>query len=250
MVRQLLRPVTAWCALVAAGSLLAGCGGSIGASAASVTPRTTAPITKTQGTTYAHAVNLGASDVPGMTIEAPEGEAPAPKRSAFEFARCYGGVSPARRIVKIHSSVFAAGHARKYQTLESTVEVWATPALAARNNAAYLSSRGRACFARSLEALHSQANKQHPGQLQYGPLTVAIVPNPLPGVSHSFLRTIAYPLIRGGRIRLYVYHDNFSVISGPAEVELDATGFLKPVPSATEERLLLLLLSRAKANNL
>jgi hypothetical protein len=250
MIRELLRPVTAWCALVAAGSLLAGCGGSLGASAASGTPQTTAPITKAQGRAYAHAVNLGASDVPGMTVEAPEGEAPAPKRSAVEFARCYGGVSPARRIVKMHSPVFSAGHARQAQTLESTVEVWPTPAVAARNNATYLSSRGRACFARSLEALHNQANKQGPGQLQYGPLTVAIVPNPLPGVSHSFLRTIAYPLIRGGQIRLYVYHDNFSFISGPAEVEMDATGFSKPVPTATEERLLLLLLSRAKANKL
>jgi hypothetical protein len=76
------------------------------------------------------------------------------------------------------------------------------------------------------------------------------VANPLPGVSESYLRTIAEPLLRGTRIRLYIYHDIFSFVSGPAEVEMEATGFARPVPSATEERLLLLLLDRAKANKL
>ena len=73
---------------------------------------------------------------------------------------------------------------------------------------------------------------------------------PLPGVSRSFLRTIDETLLRGGRVRLHIFHDVFTFISGPAEVELEATGFSRPVPSRTEERLMLLLLGRAKQNAL
>jgi hypothetical protein len=248
MKRQ-LPPAATWCALVVAGSTLAGCGGGSGTSAAGAS-QTSAPITKAKAVAYADAVNLGAGDVPGMSIEAPKGEDPAPARPAFEFARCFGGVSPAGRIVKIHSPVFSAGRAAHAQLVEASVEVWPTPGLAARNTATFLSPRGRACFLRFREASNRQLNQRGAGWLQRGRPTVATVPNPLPGVSQSFLRTIAQPLLRGGRIRLYLYHDVFTFISGPAEIELDATGFSHPVPSATEKRLLLLLLSRAKANKL
>jgi hypothetical protein len=248
MVRQLRRPAITWCALVAAGSLAAGCGGGSGASTARAIPQAT--ITKAQAAAYAHAVNLTPGDVPGMTIESPEGETPAPTRSALELARCFDGVSPARRIAKFYSPTFSSGRAARSQLVESTVEVWPTPSLAARDTATYFSSRGRACALRSSEASDTQLNRQRGGELQHGRPTIATVPNPLPGVSDSYLRTIAEPLLRGTRIRLYIYHDIFSFVSGPAEVEMEATGFSRPVPSATEERLLLLLLSRAKANKL
>jgi hypothetical protein len=119
-----------------------------------------------------------------------------------------------------------------------------------RNNAAYLSRRGHACFVRSLEASHKQYNEQHPEQLQYGPITVVTVRIALPGVTRSFLTTIAETRLRNGQLRLRVYHDTFTFISGSAEIELEATGFSQPVPSATEERLLMLLLDRAKSSKL
>ena len=247
---RLLRLSASWCALLATGSLLTGCAGSSGTSTPSATPQTAVPISKAQAVAYARAVNLRAGDVSGMTIETPEGEAPAPKHSAFEFARCYGGVSPARRTVKIHSPEFSAGRAAQSKLVESSIEVWPTPGLAARNNATYLSSRGRGCFVRFQEAFNKQLNRQRGGQLQYGPPTVVMEPNPLPRVSQSFLRTIAQPLLRGGQIRLRIYHDIFTFISGPAEIELKATGFARPVPAATEERLLSLLLSRAQEHRL
>jgi hypothetical protein len=55
-------------------------------------------------------------------------------------------------------------------------------------------------------------------------------------------------LLRGGRVRLRIYHDVFGFLSGPAEIELTATGFTTPVLSATEQRLLALLYSRAQAH--
>ncbi len=76
------------------------------------------------------------------------------------------------------------------------------------------------------------------------------MPITLPGVTQSFLRTKVVPLLRGGRLRIHIYHDVFTFVYGPAEIELEATGFSHPVPSATEQRLLLLLLDRAKASKL
>jgi len=51
-------------------------------------------------------------------------------------------------------------------------------------------------------------------------------------------------------VRARIYHDVFTFVWGAAEIELEATGFSRPVPSATETRLLMALLSRAKANQL
>lgn len=246
MIGRLPKLAAAWCALLGVGGVLAGCGASSGASAVSTPPRAATAVTRARAVAYADAVNLRAGDLPEMAVEGPAGEVPPPKRSAFEFAHCFGGVRPDRWTVKIHSEEFTAGRAAQFQLVQSRVEVWPTPALAARNNATYLSSRGRSCFVHYLEAFHARLNKQRPEQLQYGPLTVATVPNPLPGVSRSFLRTIAETRLRGRQVRLHIFHDIFTFISGPAEVELEATGFSRPVSSATEERLVLLLLGRAK----
>ena len=138
--------------------------------------------------------------------------------------------------------------ARRAQFEESRVSVWPTQSLAARNYASYDSPRGRACFLRFLEASREQLNKHGS---KHGPPAVATVSIALPGIRQSFLRTDAVPLLRrDGRVLTHIYHDVFTFISGPAEVELEATGFSQPVPAATDERLLARLLSRAKQNKL
>lgn len=172
------------------------------------------------------------------------------EQAGAAFLNCYGGVSPSRRLVKIRSPEFTAGHGAQSTAVESRVEVWPTAALNARNNATYFSSRGRACFLRFLTATHKQLNKQRAGKLLFGPLRIATLANPLPGASHSYLRTIAETLVRGKRVRAHIYHDIFTFISGSAEIELEATGYSRPVPAATEERLLLLLVGRASAGKL
>jgi hypothetical protein len=183
-----------------------------------------------------------------MSAVSAEGErpqTPSSSRSSAEFARCFGGVSPNARLVKIHSPEFSAGHAAQSQTAQSTVEVWPTAALAARNNASYFSSRGRKCFLRSSEAMRREISKRVATKLQLGPVRIATVAAPLPGTSRGRL-TIDETLLHDGRVRVHVFHDIFTFISGPAEIELETTGFSKPVPTAMDERLLTLLLNRAK----
>jgi hypothetical protein len=172
------------------------------------------------------------------------------RRSNAMFISCYGGVSDSRRLLKIRSPQFSAGHGARSQTVESAVEVWPTSALAVRNNSTYFSSRGRACFNRYLTAAHKQLNKQRVGKLEFGPFRVATVAYSLPGVSHSFVRTISETLVRAGKTRVHIYHDVFTFIAGQAEVELEATGYSHPVAAATEERLLSLLVSRATSSKL
>jgi hypothetical protein len=216
-----------------------------------VTPSTSGPITKAQAVAYAHAVNLQAGDVSGFTSSGSETKAPEPGRYGLEYSRCRGGVNPARRIANIYSTEFSAGSGFYGKVVKSIVEVWPTPALVAFNNTTSHSSRGRACLVRFLEAVRKRINRERKGRRQYGPFTITTVPNPLPGVSHSFLTTINETrLLRTGAIRAHVYRDIFEFITGPAEVELEAVGFGHPVPAPTEEKALLLLLDRARANTI
>jgi hypothetical protein len=245
---RLLWPGAARCAILLAAGLLAGCGGTV-ASVVGLPPPTSGPITKAQAAAYAHAVNLQAGDIPGFTSNRNEIEAPKPGRLALEEIRCSGAVNPARRILRIESTEFSAGRAFYGKIMKSAVEVWPTPALVAIQNSPNHRSRSRACFARFLRALHHRINLERKGQMQLGPFTITTVPNPLPGVSDSFLTTINETrLLRTGAIRAHIYRDSFTFITGPAEVELEAIGFGHPVPAATEEKALLLLLARARAN--
>jgi hypothetical protein len=230
-------------------SLIAGCGGTA-ASVVGVTTPTSGPIAKAQAVGYAHAVNLQARDMPGFTGIGSETEASEPGRG-LEGIRCRGGVNPARPIVKIDSTEFSAGRAFYGKVMRSVVEVWPTPALVVFNHTTSHSSRGRACFVRSLEAVRKRMNRERKGRMQIGPFTITTVANPLPGVSHGFLTAINETrLLRTGAIRAHIYRDIFGFISGAAEIELEAIGFGHPVPAATEERALLLLLAHAMAHTI
>ena len=251
MGRRLLRPAAARSTILLAAGLLGGCGGT--ASVTGVASPTSGPITKAQAVAYAHAVNLQPGDLPGFTSSGSETEAPKPGRLALEEIRCSGGVNPARRIAKIESTEFTAEIERAFyaKIIKSTVEVWPTTTLVSLNNSPSRRSRARACFVRFLEALHKRINRERKGRMPIGPFTITTVPNPLPGVSHSFLTTIDEArLLRTGAIRAHIYRDIFGFTTGPAEIELEAIGYGHPVPTSTEAQALQLLLDRATARSL
>jgi hypothetical protein len=246
---HLLRLVAAGSAILLAVGLLAGCGGSTASVVKAALP-TSGPITKTQAVAYAHAVNLRAGDVPGFAGSGGEREATGPTREGLEYIRCRGGVNPARRIADIYSTELSAetGHVFYAKSMQSAVEVWPTPALAASNNTTSQSSRGRACLVRFFEAIRTRINRENKGRRQHGAFTITTVSNPLPGVSHSFLTTINETrLLRTGAIRAHIYRDRFAFVSGAAEIELEAVGFGHRVPVGTEQKALRLLLSRVRA---
>jgi hypothetical protein len=242
-----LRPGAVRSAVLLAAALLTGCGG-VAASATSVALPTSGPVTEAQATRYAHAVNLRAGDLPGFTGTGGETEGPEPGRYDLQYRRCLGGTDLARRIAAITSPEFSAGRAFHAKIVTSTVEVWPTPAIVALNNARSHSHRGQACLIRFLDAVHTKIDRERKGRMQIGPFTLAITPDPLPGVSNSFLTTIDETrLLRTGAIRAHIYRDILQFTTGPAEIELEAIGFGHPIPVPTEKQALRLLLGRATA---
>jgi hypothetical protein len=247
MVRKVLRSAATCLALVAIVSAVIGCGGSASAPATSATSE---PITKAQATAYAHAVNLRAADLPGMSIASPEGERPASKR-LDPVERCAGNVNPDLVVANIRSASFTGTTDPEHEQIRSVVEVMPNAAIAEQNNAANRSQRALACAKRFFPL---ELGSQNGGRVHYGAVTVSRLPNPLPGVPESLGYRVAVNIlgvpkaIEPTQPRLYV--DAFAFLSGPAEVALVTTAFPQPVSEETESRLLLLLHSRAEANKL
>jgi hypothetical protein len=255
MIRKVPRSAAACLALVAMVSAVAGCGGSTSAPATSASATATAtatsePITKAQATAYAHAVNLRAADLPGMSIAAPEGEHPASGR-LDQVERCAGNVNPDLVVANIHSASFTGTTEPEHEQIRSVVEVMPNAAIAEQNNAANRSQRALACAKRFFPL---ELGSQNGGRVHYGAVTVSRLPSPLAGVPGSLGYRVAVNIlgvpkaIEATQPRLYV--DAFAFLSGPAEVALVTTAFPQHVSEETESRLLLLLHSRAEASKL
>jgi hypothetical protein len=241
-----LRSAAVWLALLGVVGAVAGCGGSTSAPSASAT---SPPITKAQATTYAHAVNLRAADLPGMSIASPEGAHPASKR-LDPVERCAGNVNPDLALANIHSATFSGTTDPEHEQIRSEVEVMPSAAIAAKNNAANRSKRALACAKRLFPLeLGSQGGRVH-----YGAVTVSRLPDPLPGVPGSFGYRIAVSILGVPKAieptQPHLYIDAFAFLSGPAEVALVTTAFPEPVSEETDSRLLSILHSRAETNKL
>jgi hypothetical protein len=246
--------------IVATGLLAGGCGSSKQArtdasSTSHGTSIAAASRAKAQATGFAHMVNLVGTDVPQMRLTAPERERKRPTRSAEEVERCAAGTVPERTVL-IRSATFRSENGPERGALEpeveqvrSAVEVMPTAALAVHGNALARSARARLCLKRAL-ARSSEAS----APLRRGAISVSSLPSPLPGVPGSFgLRiasTVAATPLGARPGREHVYMDRFAFVVGAAEIKLTATGAPRPVPTATERRLVALLYNRAKAHRL
>jgi hypothetical protein len=191
---------------------------------------TGAPITRAQATAYAHAVNLHARDIRGMSLESSaEPEAPANPSSLTELSLCAGGT---QRLVNVSSPTFGAEH-RPAWVVFSDVRVVPSEALAKTDIAALQSARGRTCFERSLGGSSSRVS--------FTSLPVA--------VGDVGLRSEVVPEQKNahGISTATDYLDYFSFTVGPSEIELVTLSVSRPVPWAREQRLLALLHRRAVA---
>ncbi|HWF32579.1 MAG TPA: hypothetical protein VG188_08495 [Solirubrobacteraceae bacterium] len=194
-------------------------------------------------------MNLRAGDIPRFINHGSEVVAPESGRLALEEIRCIGSVNPAGRIARIESAEFASGRASHGKIIKSAVDVWPAPGFVAINNSPHRKSRSRLCIARFLEALHRRVNLQRKGQMQIGPFTVSVVPNSVPGAANGYLAKVNETrLFRTGAVRTRIYRDILGFTTGPAELELEAIGFGRPVAASTEAEALRLLLARANAH--
>jgi hypothetical protein len=251
MMSKLLRPTSALASLALIGGPIAGCGGSGSASAVGTTAAPSVPVTKAQAMAWAHAVNLQAADLPGMTVTSREGPSPASTGVGREINRCAGLVNPGVSVVGIRSAKFAGVAETEHEQINSAVEVMSSAAVAARNNAVAQSQRALSCAERLLPRLYA---KQNGGRVRYGALKVSRLSDPLPGAPGSFGIRVAISILgvpgSAEPTQPHLYVDGFGFLSGSGEVNLIATAFPEPVSEEVEQRLLSLLSSRAQAHRL
>jgi hypothetical protein len=158
-------------------------------------------------------------------------------------------VNPEQRVVDVKSPTFRIGRGSDVTDIKSSVEVMPNAALAARGFAAVRSARGQSCLARSLTDLIVAAARRGS---RLAPVAISRLPDPLPAGQDSFGVRVTTSLITdvaGKQTRLPVELDVFSILSGPAEVNLTSTGSRSP-SAASERRLLELLYTRAQAHKL
>ena len=248
------RAIPAASSVLTAAVLVAGCG-------ASHTTSTTEPggsgksasasISKSEARNYAREVNLVASDLPGAEVSGVEHEAAAPSQASIQLAGCAGGVSPTRRVSNIKSAKLKSGRAGGAVQAKSSVVVFPSAGLAARNFAATASARGRSCIARLLP--QASAGNEASG-VHLGAITTTALPDVLPAGQQSFgvgvSMSASGPSGGGKQANVPIFLDSFALLAGPAEVNLTLTSVSHPVPVATERHLLSLLYDRAQAHKL
>jgi hypothetical protein len=249
-----MRPTAAIPVLVVSAVLLAGCGGG---HAAAKTTRSTASTASTgstastsstataQARAFASAVNLKATDVLGFHVSTEhEHQGAAEKRLEPELLRCVGGAGANRPPVEASSQAFERGASILTESVSSQVTVARTPALAAKELAAIHSGHLQGCLSHYFNQLLKSQNLHG---ASVGPVSTKQGSPPAPGADGSFgLRFTETLTLRGVRIPFYI--DILGFVKGQAEVSLFTFGVPRPFPAALEERLFLLLLSRAKAH--
>jgi hypothetical protein len=165
--------------------------------------------------------------------------------SDAEFAKCTGHPNNENQVAGIHSPDFAAQASGETVTVQSSVSVFSSPAAAARDFAIVRTAAGKACVTRMLKRSLGKLNSR---RLRIGRPAFTWATSHIPGTQGSFAISIVLPLhLTGHRLTVPAYMDILAFASGPTEVALETFGLPRPVPTATEERLLTLLLQRAES---
>jgi hypothetical protein len=131
------------------------------------------------------------------------------------------------------------------QSVKSSVTVMQTPALATKELTAIRGERVRACLSHFLDLLLE--GQKRPRGTTIGPVSISQGTLPAPGTTGSFGWRITSAFTLHG-IRIPFYMDILGFVYGSAEITLFTSGVPEPLPAATEQRLFLLLVERAKAS--
>jgi hypothetical protein len=162
-----------------------------------------------------------------------------------EFSKCTGHPNSENQVADIHSPHFRAQASGETVTVQSSVSVFSSPAAAARDFAIVQTARGQACVTRLLKRSLSKLNSS---RLRTGRATFTWATDHIPGTQGSFAIRVILPLhLTERRIIVPVYVDILAFASGPTEITLETLGLPQPVPTATETRLLTVLLRRAES---
>jgi hypothetical protein len=203
---------------------------------------------KAQALAFARAVNLRPSDVPGYEA-APrekEGSSTAEKHATHELQKCVGSSAEQQPVVELGSLRFERKASIAQVSVESSVTVERSVAIATKELEAIHNPRTRSCFTNYFKGLFSAPTYKG---ATIGPVKLESGTPPASGTSGSFgwrLRTS----LTVHSVPIPIELDILGFVEGPSEVTLTSFGLAVPFPAPTEQQLFLLLLSRAKAQHL
>jgi hypothetical protein len=209
-------------------------------------PRTQPGLTRARALAFAAAVNLRESDVPGLhPADKAEQQSSSGKAIERELEHCVG-VSGANQLAEAGSKDFEHSGGVTHFDVSSNVSVSKSAALATSELAKLRSGHAKDCLKRYMTLLFKGSSYR--GAV-IGPVSIAEGSPPAAGASGSIgLRISTSITIR--TIRIPFYLDILGFVYGPAEVSLLSSGLPVPFPAATQQRLFLSLLARAKAHRL
>jgi hypothetical protein len=230
-------------AALAAGALLAGCGGSSH-------PKTTStsgagPVTKGQALALAQAINLKPADVAGFKAIPSSGhETPQEKALTRELETCAGGAGEAHKLAEAKSDEFKREAKGLPQEVSSSVSIEQTPAYAEQDLKAIRSRRGQACIVKLVNEVLKARNL---AGAKVGAVSIREGTPPAPGTNGAFALRVTLPISVQG-VTVQTYFDFLGFVTGSAEVTLQSVGVTEPFPAATQEHLFRVLVQRARTH--
>ncbi len=242
--------------------LLVGCGSGNAAPGKPAPAKSAAPassstkpvgspkITRARALVFARAVNLRAADIPGASISRKKEvqRKPTDPGERRELAHCESAVRRVHRLIEAQSPQFTRGEELEKEEIRSYVTVRIDGRQAAPELSP-LKSRGvRECVARVLTRRFADRSIR---EAKWGRFTVAELPVQAPGTDGTIGIRVATTLtLSFSEVSVPIYFDVLGFASGPVGIALSAVSVTQPVPAATEQRLLSLLLARAKTQPL
>ena len=256
--RSVVARMTSALVLLAAAGLLAACGNASHpstaarplAGAAHAAPGVGAgTVSEKQARAFARAVNLTLADVPGFRA-APgpehEHETAAERRLEHEMLLCLGASTSGSALTEASSKSFERESNLLAQSVKSEVTVARSSTVAAKGLASVKSARARACLSHYVNMLFKSSKYRG---ATFGRVSISEGSPPSAGTAGSYGWRIAATILSHG-IRIPFYVDILGFVDGPAAVSLFSSGAPEPLPAATEQRLYLTLLARARAHRL
>jgi hypothetical protein len=231
-------------------ALLVGCGTSaVGTSGRG------APVDESRAIVYANAINLRASDVPGLVGSATAHQRPTQYGPFGRLGdRCAGGAVRHGDVLGVLSDRFVGGHERHpsffpIRSVVSAVYVFRDDAMASQEASVKGTARALSCLRR--DGFEPPATVTGKGE----PLLSGVEIRPVSlsagrATAHGYrLSGVLAPFLKAPRAggRPNYYEDLLGVAVGRAVITLKLTGSPRPFPATTERRLVSLLHGRAVA---
>jgi hypothetical protein len=202
---------------------------------------------RAQALAFARAVNLSAGDLPEASI-APKEKHTDSARERREYRACEKNLKHGHKLAVASSPKLKRGHELEVEQISSSVTVLSDERTISEEVAELKRPGLLECEAHALTRNFSERAIR---DARWGRFKVSNLAVRLPGAAETIGIRIAASLdLTYSEVSVPIYVDLLGFGTGPAEIGLTTTSVTQPMPAATEQELLALLLARAKSDPL